>query len=89
VVVQGQLLVWLVDCRKASPTSTRRQRIVLSGEEPRALVIPAGFAHGYRSGPDGALLVYGMDQRFDPSARNEGRLPWGFFGPELWDLDRG
>jgi len=89
VVVQGQLLVWLIDCRAESATAGGRQRIILSAEDPGALVIPAGVAHGYRSGPDGALLVYGMDQRFDPAARNEGRLPWDFFGADLWERDRG
>jgi dTDP-4-dehydrorhamnose 3,5-epimerase len=89
VVVQGQLVVWLVDCRSESATADERQRVILSAEDPRALVIPAGVAHGYRSGPDGALLVYGMDQRFDPAAGNEGRLPWDFFGADLWERDLG
>jgi dTDP-4-dehydrorhamnose 3,5-epimerase len=88
-VVQGQLLVWLVDCRADSQTSGVRQRIVLSGEVPAILHIPAGVAHGYRSGASGALLLYGMNQQFDPDRPNEGRLPWDFFGADLWEDDRG
>lgn len=88
-VVVGLLSVWLVDCRRASATEGLKQRIVLSGEEPAQLFIPSGVAHGYRAGPDGALLLYAMDNQFDPARPNEGRLPWDHFGPELWAEDRG
>lgn len=88
-VVQGQLLVWLVDCRAGSASVGVRQRVILSGEAPSLLHIPAGVAHGYRAGGEGALLVYGMNQQFDPDRPNEGRLPWDFFGAELWGEDRG
>ncbi|HEX2191438.1 MAG TPA: dTDP-4-dehydrorhamnose 3,5-epimerase family protein [Longimicrobiaceae bacterium] len=88
-VLQGQLLVWLVDCRAGSATAGVRQRVVLSGEEPALLRIPAGVAHGYRAGPEGALLVYAMDQQFDAADPDEGRLPWDHFGAGLWEEDRG
>lgn len=88
-VVEGQLLVCLADCRKHSETSGQVQRIILSAEEPALLHIPAGVAHGYKAGRSGALLLYGMDQQFDAADPNEGRLPWDFFGAELWEEDKG
>ena len=88
-VVDGQLKVWLVDLRAGSPTEGNRRAVVLSGEEPTQLYIPAGVAHGYQAGPSGALLLYGMDQQFNLDKPNEGRLPWDFFGAELWAEDRG
>jgi len=88
-VVQGQLLVWLVDCREGSATRGVRQHFTLSGEAPTILRIPGGVAHGYRSGASGALLIYGMNQQFDAHQPNEGRLPWDFFGADLWNQDRG
>lgn len=88
-VVEGQLLVWLVDCRAGSSSRDVRQRVVLSSEAPGFLHIPAGVAHGYRAGREGALLLYAMDQQFDPSDPNEGRLPWDHFGADLWEEDRG
>lgn len=88
-VIQGQLLVWLVDCRAGSATAGARRPVVLSGEEPALLSIPAGVAHGYRASDQGALLLYAMDQQFDRDDPNEGRLPWDHFGRELWDEDRG
>jgi dTDP-4-dehydrorhamnose 3,5-epimerase len=85
--VHGELQVWLVDCRAGSG-GTRRQ-VLLSGEEPAVLVIPPGVAHGYRAGRRGALLLYAADRQFDPDQPNEGRLPWDYFGRELWEEDRG
>ena len=88
-VVQGTLLVWLVDLRAGSPTQGVKRKYVLSGESPGLLYIPSGVAHGYKAGPEGALLVYAMNSQFNPRDPNEGRLPWDFFGLELWAEDRG
>ena len=88
-VLDGQLKVWLIDLRAGSPTEGNRRAVILSGEEPVQLHIPAGVAHGYRAGPSGAVLLYSMDQQFNLERPNEGRLPWDFFGPELWAEDRG
>ncbi|ADI15967.1 dTDP-4-dehydrorhamnose 3,5-epimerase family protein [Truepera radiovictrix] len=88
-VIQGQLKVWLVDLRATSPTEGNKRAFILSGEEPAQLFVPAGVAHGYQAGPEGALLLYTMDQQFNAEHPNEGRLPWDFFGAELWAEDRG
>jgi dTDP-4-dehydrorhamnose 3,5-epimerase len=53
------------------------------------LLIPSGVAHGYMTGPQGALLVYAMNSQFNLCEPNEGRLPWDYFGRDLWDEDRG
>lgn len=88
-VVHGQLSVWLVDCREGSPTTGVKRNVILTGEEPALLVIPPGVAHGYKAGDKGALLLYAMDQQFDPGDPDEGRLPWDYFGRDLWEEDRG
>jgi len=87
--IAGELLVWLADVRADSPTSGNRRRYVLSAAEPGLLYIPSGVAHGYRAGVDGALLLYATDDQFDPADSNEGRLPWDYWGAELWDINRG
>lgn len=88
-VVQGSLLVWLVDMRDASPTARTRRSVLLSAEQPSLLFIPSGVAHGYKAGAEGAIVLYGMDAQFDPSNPNEGRIPWDLFGAEIWEDDRG
>lgn len=88
-VISGTMMVWLVDVREGSPTVGQKRRYILSGEEPALLYIPTGVAHGYKTGADGALLVYAMNAQFNISDPNEGRLPWDFFGKALWEDDRG
>jgi len=88
-VTAGELLVWLVDVRQGSPSGGVRYSCVLSGEAPSMLLIPTGVAHGFRAGKNGATMVYAMNSQFDPSDPNEGRLPWDYFGAELWAEDRG
>ena len=88
-VLEGTLLVWLIDVRADSPTAGNRRKFVLSGEAPSLLHIPTGVAHGYRAGPAGALLLYAMNSQFDVQDPNEWRLPWDFFGAELWEDARG
>lgn len=88
-VIAGQLLVWLVDLRADSATSGQKTAFVLSGEEPALLHLPAGVAHGYKAGANGATLLYSTDDQFNRDDPNEGRLPWDFFGAELWHEDKG
>ncbi len=88
-VLQGMLSVWLVDVREGSATLGTKQRVSLSGETPTYLHIPSGVAHGYKAGPEGATLVYIMNDQFSMDAPNEGRLPWDHFGSDLWSEDRG
>ena len=88
-VTAGEMLIWLVDVRQDSPTVGARASFVLSGEAPSMLLIPTGVAHGYRAGRNGATLVYAMNSQFDAEDPNEGRLPWDFFGADLWAEDRG
>ncbi|GGK95236.1 dTDP-4-dehydrorhamnose 3,5-epimerase family protein [Deinococcus radiotolerans] len=88
-VLQGQLVIWLVDCRKHSPTVGVKRKLVFSGEQPMMVHIPSGVAHGYQASEQGATLLYTMDAQFDITDPNEGRLPWNFFGDELWAEDMG
>ena len=88
-VLSGQLVIWLVDCREGSPTLGVKRKLVFSGEQPMMVHIPSGVAHGYQAGEAGATLIYTMDAQFDLADPNEGRLPWNFFGEELWAEDMG
>ena len=88
-VVDGAMLVWLVDLRASSPTKGVRMQFYLNAEAPELLYIPTGVAHGYKASPQGALLAYVMNSQFDLKAPNEGRLPWDYFGAQIWEEDRG
>lgn len=88
-VLNGQLVIWLVDCRADSSTTGVQRKLVFSGEQPMLVHIPSGVAHGYQAGADGATLLYTMDAQFNLADPNEGRLPWDHFGADLWAEDMG
>ena len=63
-----------VDLRSGSPTYGQWDGHVLTAEQPRWLVIPKGFAHGFCTLTDDTLFAYKVDQRHAPEA--EMGLPW-------------
>jgi dTDP-4-dehydrorhamnose 3,5-epimerase len=88
----SKMLVVLGDVRRGSPTEGATQRLVLGDGTSRLVRIPPGVAHGVRNlGSSRGTIVYFVDQHFDPDpARcDEGRLPWDFFGSEIWDVAKG
>ncbi|NUS39205.1 MAG: dTDP-4-dehydrorhamnose 3,5-epimerase family protein [Lysobacter sp.] len=56
--LRGRVFDVAVDLRAASPTYLRWHAIQLDAEEPRAVFIPEGFAHGFQALSDGAQLLY-------------------------------
>ena len=56
------------------------------------LAIPPGVAHGVKNlAASRGRIIYLVDFHFspDPDQTEEGRLPWDFAGPEIWDVTRG
>ena len=87
-----KMLVVLGDCRKGSATEGNVQRLVLGDGTSRMLKIPPGVAHGVHNlSPARGRIIYFVDVNFDPDpARcDEGRLPWDFYGSEVWDVVKG
>ena len=87
-----RMLIVLIDVRQGSRTEGARMRLVLGDGASRLLRIPPGVAHGVRNlGPAPGRIVYFTDLHFaaEPSACDEGRLPWDYAGAEVWDVTRG
>jgi dTDP-4-dehydrorhamnose 3,5-epimerase len=87
-----RLLVVLLDVRARSRTEGARMRLVLGNGASRLLAIPPGVAHGVRNlGTETARIIYFTDVHFspEPSACDEGRLPWDFAGADVWEITKG
>ena len=87
-----RMLAVLLDVRRGSRTGGARLRLVLGDGASRLLRIPPGVAHGMKNlGTAPARILYFTDLHFsaEPAACDEGRLPWDFAGPEVWDVARG
>ena len=87
-----KMLVVLGDVRKGSPTEGAVHRLVLGDGMSRLLRIPPGVAHGVRNlATTRGRIIYFVDVNFDPAPDrcDEGRLPWDFFGADVWEVVRG
>ena len=56
--VSGKIIDTIIDIRKNSPTFLQSFSIELSDQEPKSVIIPEGFAHGYLTLEDNSCLFY-------------------------------
>ncbi len=87
-----KILLILVDLREDSPTCGVQQRLILGDCQSQLIIIPPGVAHGCKNiAAHEGHIIYFMDQQFnpDPMVCDEWRLPWDYFGAEIWDIHKG
>jgi len=66
--VSGEILDVFVDLRADSPTYGKWDSLVLSERSQNAVYIPRGFAHGFLTLVDHAIITYKVDARYAPQA---------------------
>lgn len=64
--LQGEVWDVAVDVRKGSPTYLKWRAEILSAENRNALLIPAGFAHGFQALSSGVELLYCHSADYSP-----------------------
>ena len=87
-----KMLLVLVDVRAGSPTEKVVRRLVLGEGAARLVRIPPGVAHGVKNlAASRGRIIYFVDTHFEPApdACDEGRLPWDYAGPDVWDVAKG
>ena len=85
-VLKGGVLDVVVDIRKESATYGEHYSIELSDENHKALWIPPGFAHGFKTLVDETLFYYDCTEVYNKDS--EGSILWN--DPTLnidWDID--
>jgi dTDP-4-dehydrorhamnose 3,5-epimerase len=66
VLLAGRMVLGLHDMRPQSSTLRMSCQFELDAEQPRAVAIPVGVAHGFYF-PVPSILVYGLSREWDPS----------------------
>ena len=87
-----KLLLVLLDLREGSRTRDVSRRMVLGDGTSRLVRIPPGVAHGVKNlAAERGRVIYFVDAQFSPAPDqcDEGRVPWDFAGPDIWDVTRG
>lgn len=75
----GSILDVAVDLRPDSPTYGKHVSAVLTADNGTQLFVPKGFAHGFMTLTDNAVVVYKVDNLY--KKESEGSLLWN--DPEL------
>ncbi len=73
-VLRGEIYDVAVDIRRGSPTFGQWVGVVLSGDNPRQLYVPEGFAHGFVVTSEMALFSYKCTDFYRP--QDEGTVRW-------------
>jgi dTDP-4-dehydrorhamnose 3,5-epimerase len=93
-VLRGSIMDVIVDLRKNSPTYGQWESVELADDRHAMLYIPKGFAHGFCTLSDQALVGYKVDAVYTPSS-GDGLLwndpalgiPWPVSQPFLSQRD--
>lgn len=73
-VIEGDVFDVAVDVRVGSPTFAQWVGIELSSRNPRQLYVPVGFAHGFCTLSESAVLTYKCTDYYAPDA--EATISW-------------
>ncbi len=65
-VTKGAIYDVIVDIRKGSPSFGEWKGIILTADNKRQLLVPAGFAHGYCTLVDCTEVQYKVDEYYSP-----------------------
>jgi len=93
-VLKGSVLDVVVDIRSDSATFGKHFAIELSEKNKKALWVPSGFAHGFRTLEDHTLFYYDCTQVYNKASEGSIRwndsqleIDWGITHPTLSEKD--
>lgn len=93
-VLRGEILDFVVDLRKDSPTYKKWTCQVLSEENRKQLYLPSGYGHAYITRQPETVVLYKFDDYYDRNLVRavcwndpELGLPWGIENPILSPSD--
>lgn len=83
-VIKGSVLDVVLDLRKESNTYGQYISVYLDEKEKKALYIPKGFAHGFKSLEDDTVMLYQVSFGYVPEC--DKGIRWNSFGFD-WKTD--
>ena len=83
-VVRGRVVDVLVDLRKSSPTYKQYVTIQLTGNKPKSIYIPKGFAHGFKTLDDNTVMIYNVTSGYN--SEHDCGIRWDSIGYD-WNVE--
>lgn len=92
-VIKGKVEDVVLDLRKNSGTYGQAFSFLLSEDDPKALYIPDGFAHGFKCMQDHTLMLYQVTSAYEKSSDtgilyNSFDYDWKLESPVISDRDK-
>lgn len=92
-VISGSVVDVILDLRKNSSTYKQCIAIHLTGNRPRSIYIPKGFAHGFKSLENNTIMLYQVTTGYQPNcdsgiAYDSIGYDWGIEDPILSERDQ-
>jgi dTDP-4-dehydrorhamnose 3,5-epimerase len=72
--LEGDIYDVIVDLRKGGPTYLQWEGYRLTGDNHRQIYVPPGFAHGFLTLSEEAIVSYKQSEHYDPA--HEGGVGW-------------
>ncbi|MDP4184154.1 MAG: dTDP-4-dehydrorhamnose 3,5-epimerase family protein [Bacteroidota bacterium] len=85
VLIRGMILDVILDLRKNSSTFGQYLKVCINEDEPAAVYIPVGCAHGFRSLEEDSIVLYLQSQVYSPEC--DSGIRYDSFGVD-WETDR-
>jgi len=93
--IKGKIMDVAVDLRRNSSTYIKWEKIELSEDNKRQLLIPKGFAHGFLTLTDNVEIEYKVDEYYSPQHEYSIRyndpiigVQWGVKDPIISEKDK-
>lgn len=92
-VISGSVIDVVLDLRKDSPNYKKSIAIHLTGNRPRSIYIPKGFAHGFKCLENNTVMLYQVTTGYQPNcdsgvAYDSIGYDWGIEDPILSERDQ-
>lgn len=84
-IIHGRAKFVLYDDRQDSPTFNTKEEVILTSNNKKLLVIPAGVYHGWMSLSDGTILLSIASETYNKEKADETRIDPFSFG-ETWKI---
>jgi dTDP-4-dehydrorhamnose 3,5-epimerase-like enzyme len=66
-------------------TMDHPERFILSSKKPGLLIIPAGYANGFRALEPNTRVIFFSTTTLDEAKLDDYRFPYDKFGKEIWE----
>ena len=63
------------------------KRFVLSGRATQMLLVPAGYANGFRALEPSTKIIFFSTTTIEQAASDDYRFPYDYFGKDIWEVE--